>query len=36
LSNGDIYNGEFKDDMIDGKGVFITNRGSTTIRGEWW
>lgn len=23
LSNGDLYKGDFKDDMIDGKGIFI-------------
>ena len=33
-SNGDIYQGEFKDGKAHGKGVFVGN-DSTMYKGEW-
>jgi len=34
LTNGEKFIGEFRDDIIDGKGKFFSNNGTTT-EGTW-
>ena len=35
LSNGDKFEGEFKEDMIHGRGVYLRSNGQS-FTGEWW
>jgi len=35
LSNGERFQGYFKDDMVSGRGMFYTLKGKV-VKGEWW